>query len=567
MFQHHKVVCGGLFLFVTATHAGCAGNSVKNLFSRNETDGYHTLEELESQDRKLAEAEDSSSDDETPSVAARLASWRPFGKPETQDEEASSVSDASDASGSRKSAAETSHSPRLLGLPFSGRETVEADPFLGSDPLLADRGVSPAEKNEADQKLAAVNRKTANGIKELSHESGEMSTDNGVEQAKHQADEETQDAQAVALGAKPKSKSVVTEEEDLAKRFEQHFLLNSVGTIARAETDVEAAGNKLGERVEASKSKVAAKQRDIASIADSQIDQIDQILAADSGPRTTRTSKRNKSSKATPGNSLAAFDQLMGTEGDVTEPDSASRVHAAARTVKKKLAIADVVVANAETLFGAAAARQQARVELGQGPAETVLHDPNISRTGPWSQASPDSQEFDWNEATQAESQSNPEYSQKDPFITFGGGDESHARTGGTRGDRPAFGAPRVMAGNVDAERGPFVPTAEARFKDGFASPAAAHRIVTANYGSSQSASAIRPIPTELSAADDTYLTAAPVAPVSNATSEQETAASGTRTGLVQSFSVRNWLLLIGGIIVIALLFVPGRAKPLAMNG
>jgi len=35
----------------------------------------------------------------------------------------------------------------------------------------------------------------------------------------------------------------------------------------------------------------------------------------------------------------------------------------------------------------------------------------------------------------------------------------------------------------------------------------------------------------------------------------------------VQSFSTRNWLLLIGGVIVIALLFAPGRTKPLTMNG
>lgn len=110
MFPQHKLFSVGLFVLFTSTHLGCAGQDVRNLFSRNDTAGYKTLEELEAQEHALAKAEGRSEEDKKPSVTARLASWSPFGKSESTDEKSDAVSKASDS----RQAEESSRSQRFL---------------------------------------------------------------------------------------------------------------------------------------------------------------------------------------------------------------------------------------------------------------------------------------------------------------------------------------------------------------------------------------------------------------------------------------------------------------------
>ena len=64
MYQKHKLICTGLSVFFAATHAGCAGSGLKNMFTRNETDGYHSLDELSVEERAVAEAEKSEDEED-----------------------------------------------------------------------------------------------------------------------------------------------------------------------------------------------------------------------------------------------------------------------------------------------------------------------------------------------------------------------------------------------------------------------------------------------------------------------------------------------------------------------
>ncbi|HQX49119.1 MAG TPA: hypothetical protein PLR25_04395 [Planctomycetaceae bacterium] len=571
MFPQHKLFSVGLFVLFTSTHLGCAGQDVRNLFSRNDTAGYKTLEELEAQEHALAKAEGRSEEDKKPSVTARLASWSPFGKSESTDEKSDAVSKASDS----RQAEESSRSQRFLGLPLRGREAIEPDPFLGSDSRLADREESPATRHKTEQKQSAVDHKPGTETDASSIASGKKSAAKrkavaDAAQMKPEQEEETKATVAAAQDPKAKSKSVLAEDEELAARFEQHFLLNSVGTVSRTESDVVARGNEMQEKVESKKSKATVKQLDIANNADRQIDQIDQILAADRAPRKSRASTVRNSPKATQGNSLAAFDHLLGTEVE-TKPDAAKRVTSNVDASKSKQARAEVLeadvnVANAETLFGAAAARQQARAERLAQLAESGTGSPYVERTGAWSKTPDKAANLSWDEEDQAKSQSNSVNRREDPFVASGDRDQIRTRPGEIRRDERSFGAPPVAAGDVDDAESAVV-TAHSQFRNEFASSAAARRVVTANYGNSGAAPVVRPISAELSAANDTLLTSAPMAPDSRSISENGTPATGTRTGLIQSLSGRNWLLLIGGIIIIALLFAPSRTKPLTMNG
>ena len=132
-----------------------------------------------------------------------------------------------------------------------------------------------------------------------------------------------------------------------------------------------------------------------------------------------------------------------------------------------------------------------------------------------------------------------------------------------------AFGAPPASAGNVEGDENPAEETPDVRLSNASAF-ANEHKIVTANYGTARPNVVRHSLATETSTAGDAQFTAAPAAPaapVSQQVSVNEPASAATRPGLVQSLSMRNWLLLIGGVIVIALLFAPGRTKPLTING
>ena len=167
MSQYRNLASGGFVLFLAATHVGCAGSGLKNIFTRNETDGYHSIDELEAEERKLTAAEASSTEEEaseTPSVAARLVSWRPFNKPDATVEEDYAAYDSGTVDADSE---ERTKSANPLSRAFAKQDAVDPDPFLETESVSKKRP-TPATFNAApnreiaklDDKSAAEKKKT-----------------------------------------------------------------------------------------------------------------------------------------------------------------------------------------------------------------------------------------------------------------------------------------------------------------------------------------------------------------------------------------------------------------------
>ena len=570
MYQKHKLICTGLSVFFAATHAGCAGSGLKNMFTRNETDGYHSLDELSVEERAVAEAEKSEDEEGAPTMVARLASWRPFGKAEPDEEpDEEEVSASGEALTSESDSDQTAKSPRLLGRAFSKRDSVEPDPFLGTEPNRSDGPEFPAFKTAADQKIAKTDNKPIEADDESSTEPDPIPDDS-----------KDGDTDAVALGAsrEPSSASSNSEDEDnaLTKRFEEHFQLNSVGTMAKTKANATAAGTDLKQKAATAARTAESRKLDRSSIADRQIDAFEKLLAAEPD-HNGKNSGFRRNSEATPlktsksndfksENSFYAFDQLMSVEGSAASREASHVTHKATQSPKESVAAMNIEVADAEALFGAAAARQDIRTQHAEDAPRSKPAGHDLARSGTSSQTSDSSDRFQWNESRQAKPGSEPDSNREDVSSAFARHSQGNSGADKQRRHDTAFGIPTVSAGDVDGEDRSTVEGANIRLSNASAS-ATGHRIVTANYGTVDACPVTPPVSTEIPAVGDTHFTAAPVAPVSDAESSGEVVSAATRPGLVQSFSTRNWLLLIGGIIVIALLFAPSRTKPLTMNG
>ena len=559
MSQYRNLASGGFVLLLAATHVGCAGSGLKNMFTRNETDGYHSIDELEAEDRKLAADEEPRDKEESPSIAARMTSWRPFSKPDTKmDEYAAYESGPSDMD-SEEGPAKSSNP---LSRVFAKRDSVDSDPFLETESASKKRPTSETFKAAPSREIAKLDAKK----KDQSAVENEFAT---TPEPKAAFDK---DAKVPAIKATAKSDSTGTDAEDsvaLAKRFEQHFLLNSAGTVAKSEAA--ATGAESAEALQTKASKIVAsadsKQRDVTSLAEKQIDAFDYLLGSDSSNRERISASKSKpaaeSLKAarrrdvvdeTTANSLAAFDSLVGSETNNIKRPVIEAAHAVTQAVQHKSAAVDINVADAEALFGTAAARQNA---LEKRPA-TV-------KTAQTSNNEGKDSEFHWNETR------SPITVVENGFEQAGTQGNSVSRLRSISSDdrnlfhNTAFGAPPATAGNIDGDDCSIVETANSHMpmKTAFASH---NQDVTTRSGGTRSNVVIHPAAVESSLEEDVHFTAAPVAPVSELKSTDHVASAASRPGLIQSLSVRNWMLLIGGIIVIALLFAPGWTKRTTMT-
>lgn len=583
MSRHHKLVYGSLFVFFAATHAGCAGSGLKNMFTRNETDGYHSLDELETKEASVAENEASGDEVQKPSMATRLASWRPFSKTDPTAEETSA---AIVADSLEKDSEDAGTIPRFPGRVFTKRGSVEPDPFLSAEPKLANRPESSAFGAVPHKEIAKINDKSKKVEDEFAFEAGpkpkSTKDEITVSRKSHRQSESTDDdTNAFALKALRVANAGGSDEEDdaLAERFEQHFLQNSIGTVAKTKTEAAGTGNDLRQRVS---TRAESKKRELSSIADRQISQFDFLLAADPDsdgktPETGRnadiesskSSKRQASTTENSGNALAAFDQLLGTEANVaphaeTEGTEIELTSNAARSSKKKDSARDINVADAEALFGAAAARQNTRLAQSETAHRTDLSDRHAESSSAWSPTSENPEGFDRDDSRQGQSGSPSNRDRGDVSIAFARRLSGTSGHGMARIQNTAFSAPQASAGNVEDDNYSAEETPDTRLSNASAF-SNEHRVVAANYGTAQP-NVRHSAATETSAVGDVQFTAAPVAPDSRQEFDSEVSSNATRPGLVQSFSTRNWLLLLGGVIVIALLFAPGRTKPLTMN-
>lgn len=585
MAQHHKLVCGSLFVFFAATHVGCAGSGLKNIFTRNETDGYHSLDELQTEEQPVAATEESEEDAEKPSIATRLASWRPFGKSDPTEEETYA---ASDAAASDADSEDAGTSSRFLGRGIPKRDSVEPDPFLIDEQKPADRAESAALNTKSDKKIAKTDDKSKAADDEFviaadPQPKSEKSTSAGIRKSKDQKDQTEStdsDTDAVALEASRKAVATESNNEDddnaLAKRFEQHFLLNSVGAVAKIENDAVATGKDLRQKAA---TKAEAKQREVSDIADRQISEFDYLLTADpdlEGEKSRfrrnadvsplKNSKLNTAMVEKSGDSLSAFDQLLGTEGSVAGQAESEATHTATRSPKKKASALDINVADAEALFGAAAARKTTQLQHPAFAHRTESSDRPADSRNAWSQASENPDGFETEAPRHVKPGSLSNRTHGDVANAFARSLAGNSRNSKVPMHNAAFGVPAASAGDVEGDDELAGENADIRLSNASVF-SGDRRIVTADYGSVQPGGIIHAATNETSASDDPQFTAAPVAPVSEQDSDSEAASAAARPGLVQSFSTRNWLLLIGGIIVIALLFAPSRTKPLSVNG
>ncbi len=354
--------------------------------------------------------------------------------------------------------------------------------------------------------------------------------------------------------------------DSLEKRFEQHFLLNSVGTVAKSDTDT------------ATATKLASTKRDLSKIADRQIDQFDYLLAADPAPNVKnpglqrnsdatelKASKRKDSAVEKSENSLFAFDQLIDHESGDSTHQATQVAHTTTQTPKTGTAARDVNVANAEALFGAAAARQNARAKQAENLVRSESDEQSATRSSAWSESLEDSDGFQWSGSPPEKHASQANGNSPDVSAAFARYVQSNSGSGKQRTHSTAFGAPSVSAGNVEGDDCSVLESADSRVSNASAS-STGHHIITADYGTARPKVVVHSASSETSFEGDSQFTAAPVAPVPDLESAANVTSQASRPGLVQSFSTRNWLLLIGGIIVIALLFAPGRTKPLTMN-
>lgn len=556
MSQQRQLVRGGLVLFLAATHVGCAGSGVKNLFTRNETDGYHSIDELEAEERKLAEAEESDYEDASPSIAARITSWRPFSIPEASEEDAyaANESDTSDTDSQDRA-----KSSKLLGRAFAKRDSVDPDPFLETESVSTKRSVPPTSN-------AALNREIA----ELD-ETPAAVEDEFVITPDPKANSDKK-AKAGANKAVAKSESTGTKSEDadaLAKRFEQHFLLNSVGTVAKTEAADSVAGGAeaLQKKAATIVASADSKQRHVSSLAEKQINAFDYLLGSDSSNSERITASKHKPAAeplkavrsrdvvdGTSSNSLAAFDSLIGIESNTTTHPVIEAANKITHQSQYKSAAVDINVAEAESLFGAAAARQNSREKR-----------PATANTAQTSNKETTDNEFHWNETRGEKALVETGFVHAEATGRSVSRRQSRVNEDNELFYSTVFGAPPATAGNIEGDDCSIVETAESQMsvKAAFANH---QQDVSSRTGRNRANVAILPATMESSLTGDVDFIATPVAPVPELESTDRVAPASSRPGLIQSLSVRNWMLLIGGIVVIALLFAPGRTKPATMT-
>ena len=122
-----------LSLFLLA-ETGCSTSSLRNLFVWNRKGDYHTLEELNSAQKKTADT------DEKQSESVKTASWNPFNR-----KVGGSVAADSSAEAEKDEVAAVEKQGSGFRMPFGGEDASNEDPFL-KDESAQDRMTSPVKR-------------------------------------------------------------------------------------------------------------------------------------------------------------------------------------------------------------------------------------------------------------------------------------------------------------------------------------------------------------------------------------------------------------------------------------
>jgi len=549
MTQSAKLINGGLALILISS-SGCAGNGLRNMFSRNETAGYKTLEELE--EERLA-AEKNSDDESGP----RFASWLPFGKKTA--EETESIAAADDA----VDESEESKKSGWWRNPFRRQETIENDPFL---------------ENELPTEVVVAGKKEAKAKAEEVASTAKTNATNDVAAVKEKA-VKTVSATTAEAG----------EEDDLlVEKFEKHFQQTTESTVNAADegSDLIVAGVEgAAAGAAATKNKAAASADTVNSAADKKLAEFEELLVA------------NKAAAAKTQKEVQFEEEFEAAEG--AADDFAESVAEASKSAEKqvrksgKQAVASVdefdslfetaekPVAAKKQKTGAARASSNQTEDVKVAKADDIFGKESVAGTG--RQAKKPSIAGGWKgEETDSDLASadtdgksgdgqNSDLARKvidttvDQFAEmFSGARTPEGASRATAPDADEWTATSQGKTGTGGRRGVPVRTASNGRELGTAldTPAGLREDAFFTGGNNP------PLVTNLQAVPETEMNraeaSAPAAPV-----VQENASGKAATQVVQlpsAFSFRNIVLVIGGIIVAALLFAPGRKKPTEAN-
>ncbi len=553
MTQSAKLINGGLALILISSF-GCAGNGLRNMFSRNETAGYKTLEELE--EERLA-AEKNSDDESGP----RFASWLPFGKKTAEETESiAAADDVVDKSGeSRKSG--------WWSNPFRRQETIEADPFL---------------ENELPAEVVVAGKKEAKAKAEEVASTAKTKATNDVAGVKDKA-VKTVSAATAEVG----------EEDDLlVEKFEKHFQQTTESTTNTADegSDLIVAG--IGGAAVASKKKAVTSADSGNNAADKKLAELEELLAA------------KKAAAAKTHKDVQFDEEFEAAEGEVAEGEAADFAESVAeaststeKQVRKsgKQAVASVdefdslfesvekPVAAKKQKTGADRASSDQPVDVKVAKADDIFGKESVAAAGSGRQAKKPSMAGGWQ----------GEESESDLVSADADGKSSTVQQSDLArkvidttvdqfaemfsGARTPDGAPRATAPDADewtvASQGRTgtggrggVPVRAA--SNGRELGTALDTPAGLTEGSFFTGGNNSPLVTNLQSVPESQMNraqaSAPAAPV---VPENAIGKAANQVGqLPSAFSFRNIVLVIGGIIVAALLFAPGRKKSTEAN-
>ncbi|MFN9721076.1 MAG: hypothetical protein ACK58L_20460 [Planctomycetota bacterium] len=367
---------------------GCAGGGLKNMFSRDDTAGYRTLDEIEADEAKKASDETAVAD--AGSEKPRFSPWLPLAKKPS----ATTVSDESLAV---TKPADDEVSPKYgkwWQRAFRTRDPYESDPFLAEGNDIADEKSNDVDDSRQGVETLTVSSDSENDpLKEADTAAAKSNTSVGRMASLGKSESLKQDVRAIPVGeTRTAGEANQTEDELLAGKFEQQFRKSSVAAVEKiedAEPLIAAGKSKAGSTVREAKSRTqktaeaklseleellaerrtsavnAARQKQsvVQSQAVSELDEVSKVaddLVAEVAKAESATRKKASSAARMADSNVSGFDRLlMEAKGEIpADSELSSTQTSSARAVSKKTtskktqASDDVHVASAEDLFG-----------------------------------------------------------------------------------------------------------------------------------------------------------------------------------------------------------------------
>ncbi len=262
------------------------------MFSRDDTAGYRTLEEIEADEAKKAEGETAVADAD--SEKPRFSPWLPFGRK-------SDAAGTTDESVAATKPSEEEVSPKYgkwWQRPFKTRDPYESDPFLAEgDDMAAEESdkVAGVKKPETRTVSSEADR---NPLKKPEIEATKSKTADSKVASTEKSESAKKDSNVRPVsGTRNVAEDDKTEDELLVEKFEQQFRNN---TLAAAETMDEAEPLIVAGKA---KAESAAKETKSAAqkTSEAKLNELEELLAErrTSAAKAAREKQAAAKSKAT----------------------------------------------------------------------------------------------------------------------------------------------------------------------------------------------------------------------------------------------------------------------------